>query len=120
MLGKSRYAPAEPMGKMFVRILATFAEFEADLIRTRTREGMAIARAEGKISGNQRKLSDIKQQELHRMRNSRKYSTTDLAELYSISRSTVCRSIARTAESESHPRGKRPRAGLNRAERVRA
>jgi len=27
------------------RILATFAEFEADLIRLRTREGMAVARA---------------------------------------------------------------------------
>jgi DNA invertase Pin-like site-specific DNA recombinase len=29
---------------MFFNILATFAEFEADLIRMRTREGMAIAR----------------------------------------------------------------------------
>ena len=44
VLGKSRYAPADPMGKMFFNILATFAEFEADLIRMRTREGMAIAR----------------------------------------------------------------------------
>jgi DNA invertase Pin-like site-specific DNA recombinase len=35
-LGTSRYAPA---GKMFFNILATFAEFEADLIRLRTREG---------------------------------------------------------------------------------
>jgi DNA invertase Pin-like site-specific DNA recombinase len=32
------------MGKMFFNILATFAEFEADLIRLRTREGMAVAR----------------------------------------------------------------------------
>ena len=40
------------MGKMFFNILATFAEFEADLIRMRTREGMAIARAKGKLRGN--------------------------------------------------------------------
>jgi len=33
------------MGKMFFNILATFAEFEYDLIRMRTREGMKIARA---------------------------------------------------------------------------
>ena len=33
------------MGKLFFNILATFAEFEADLIRHRTREGMAIARS---------------------------------------------------------------------------
>ena len=33
------------MGKMFFNILATFAEFEVDLLRMRTREGMAVARA---------------------------------------------------------------------------
>lgn len=40
-LGSSVYDPADPMGKMFFNILATFAEFEADLIRMRTRECMA-------------------------------------------------------------------------------
>ena len=44
-LGSSVYDPTDPMGKMFFNILATFAEFEADLIRLRTREGMAVARA---------------------------------------------------------------------------
>src|SRR3954454_25141375 len=48
-LGASVYDPADPMGKMFFNILATFAEFEADLIRVRTREGMAVARARGKL-----------------------------------------------------------------------
>ena len=42
-LGHTLYDPADPMGKMFFNILATFAEFEADLIRMRTREGMAVA-----------------------------------------------------------------------------
>lgn len=40
---------------MFFNILATFAEFESDLIRMRTREGMAIARAKGKLRGKQQK-----------------------------------------------------------------
>ncbi len=48
-LGASLYDPADPMGKMFFNVLATFAEFEGDLIRLRTREGMAIARAKGKL-----------------------------------------------------------------------
>ena len=48
-LGASIYDPKDPMGKMFFNILATFAEFEADLIRMRTKEGMAIARAKGKL-----------------------------------------------------------------------
>jgi DNA invertase Pin-like site-specific DNA recombinase len=94
-LGKSRYAPADPMSKMFFNILATFAEFEADLIRMRTREGMAIARAKGKLRGKQPKLSTKQQTELGKMHGTGKYSISDLAELFSISRPTVYRTIAR-------------------------
>ena len=57
-LGANVYDPADPMGKMFFNILTTFAEFEADLIRLRTREGMAIARAKGKLRGKSPKLSE--------------------------------------------------------------
>ena len=95
--GTSRYAPADPMGKMFFNILATFAEFEADLIRLRTREGMAIARAKGKLRGKQPKLSEKQQRELRRMHSTGKYSISDLAELFSISRPTVYRTLARAA-----------------------
>ena len=49
-LGSSVYDPTDPMGKLFFNILATFAEFESDLIRLRTREGMAVARAKGKVA----------------------------------------------------------------------
>ena len=52
------------MGKMFFNILATFAEFEVDLLRMRTREGMAIARAKGKLRGKPPKLSAKQQHEL--------------------------------------------------------
>ena len=48
-LGGQVYDPADPMGKMFFNILATFAEFEVDLLRMRTREGMAVARAKGRL-----------------------------------------------------------------------
>jgi DNA invertase Pin-like site-specific DNA recombinase len=56
-LGGTSYDPSDPMGKMFFNILATFAEFEVDLLRMRTREGMAVARAKGKLRGRQPKLS---------------------------------------------------------------
>ena len=94
-LGVSVYDPADPMGKMFFNILATFAEFESDLIRMRTREGMAVARAKGKLRGKQPKLSDRQQRELSRMHETGDYSVSDLAELFSVSRPTVYRTLQR-------------------------
>ena len=98
-LGQSRYDPADPMGKMFFNILATFAEFEADLIRLRTREGMKIARAKGRLRGKQPKLSDKQQKELGRMHGTGQYTISDLAELFSISRPTVYRTLLRNVVS---------------------
>nr|WP_299794273.1 recombinase family protein [uncultured Marivita sp.] len=101
-LGASVHDPTDPMGKMFFNILATFAEFEADLIRMRTKEGMAIARAKGKLKGKKPKLSDRRQTEL-RMYDTGEYSISDLAELFDVSRPTVYRVLART-----DPRGELP------------
>ena len=94
-LGRALYDPGDPMGKLFFNILATFAEFETDLIRLRTREGMAIARARGKLRGKQPKLSDRQQRELCRMHATGEYSISDLAELFSVSRPTVYRTLNR-------------------------
>ena len=94
-LGRVLYDPGDPMGKMFFNILATFAEFEADLIRMRTREGMAIARARGKLRGKQPELSDRQQRELCRMHATGEYSISDLAEIFSVSRPTVYRTLNR-------------------------
>ena len=80
---------------MFINTLATFAEFEADLSRLRTREGMDIARAKGKLRGKQPKLSDRQQRELCRMHATGEYSISDLAELFSVSRPTVYRTLKR-------------------------
>lgn len=96
-LGASVHDPSDPMGKLFFNILATFAEFEADLIRMRTREGMAVARARGKLRGKKPKLSDRQQSELRRMHGTGEYAISDLAELFSVSRPTVYRVLARAA-----------------------
>jgi DNA invertase Pin-like site-specific DNA recombinase len=95
-LGGQIYDPDDPMGKLFFNILATFAEFEVDLIRMRTREGMAVARAQGKLKGRQPKLSAMQQRELKRMHQTGEYTISDLGELFSVSRPTVYRTISRT------------------------
>ena len=92
-LGGQVYDPTDPMGKMFFNILATFAEFEVDLLRLRTREGMAVARAKGRLKGRQPKLTFKQQKELRRMHSTGDYTITDLAELFKVSRPTVYRTL---------------------------
>jgi DNA invertase Pin-like site-specific DNA recombinase len=98
-LGGTLYDPADPMGKMFFNILATFAEFEVDLLRMRTREGMAVARAKGKLKGKQPKLSARQQAELCRMHATDEYTIADLAEVFSVARATVYRVLERAAQA---------------------
>src|SRR5215207_9216840 len=93
-LGGTIYDPADPMGKMFFNILATFAEFEVDLLRLRTREGMAVARSKGRLKGRKPKLSNKQRAELRRMHAAGNYTITDLAELFDISQPTVYRTLA--------------------------
>ena len=82
---------------MFFNILATFAEFEVDLLRLRTREGMAVARAKGKLKGKQPKLTPRQQTELTRMHTTGEYTIADLMEVFSVGRATVYRTLKRAA-----------------------
>ena len=62
----------------------------------RTREGMKVARARGQLRGKKPKLSDRQQRELRRMYDTGDYSVSDLAEVFSVSRPTVYRTLKRT------------------------
>lgn len=96
-LGRQIHDPSDPMGRMFFNILATFAEFEADLIRMRTREGMKVAKAKGKLKGKPPKLTDRQQRHLHQLHEGGEHSISELSELFSVSRPTVYRTIQRMA-----------------------
>jgi DNA invertase Pin-like site-specific DNA recombinase len=48
-LGGSIHDPTDPVGRLLFNVLAMVAEFEADLIRLRTREGMKVAKAKGRL-----------------------------------------------------------------------
>ena len=62
-LGGSVYDPTDAVGRLLFNVLATVAEFESDLIRLRTREGMKVAKAKGHLRGKQPKLT--RRQETH-------------------------------------------------------
>jgi DNA invertase Pin-like site-specific DNA recombinase len=100
-LGGQLYDPTDPLGKLFFNILATFAEFEADLARLRIREGMAIARARGKLKGKPPKLSARQQAHLVQLHAAREHTIADLAELFGV------------APGDGVP-GARPRPGVHR------
>ena len=82
---------------MFFSILATCAEFEVDLLKMRTREGMAVAKAKakGKFKGEQPRLSARQQAELVRVRATGDYTIADLMEVFSAGRATVYRVLDR-------------------------
>ncbi len=94
-LGRMIYDPTDPMGKMFFHILATFAEFEVDLLRMRTREGMAIAKAKGRLKGRAPKLSPARQAHLLKLHAAGEHTVVELAELFEVSRPTVYRVLER-------------------------
>jgi DNA invertase Pin-like site-specific DNA recombinase len=46
-IGGSIHDPTDPVGRLLFNVLGMIAEFESDLIRMRTREGMKVAKAKG-------------------------------------------------------------------------
>ena len=94
-LGGSVYDWADPMSKMFLQILAVFAEFEADLIKMRTREGMSRPQVRAKLKGKPPKLSPAQQKHLVDLYKAGEHSITELGELFSVSRPSVYRTLAR-------------------------
>ena len=71
------------------------AEFEADLSRMRTREGMKVAKAKGRLRGKQPKLSPRQEAHLVALHQAGEHTVGELEELFSITRSTVYRALAR-------------------------
>lgn len=102
-LGSMVYDPTDPMGRMFFTMLATFAEFEADIARARTREGMAQAKADGKLKGKPPTFSPVQDREVRRMHDSGDYRIGEIAEIFSVTRPTIYRSLARTRPDLTAP-----------------
>lgn len=98
-IGASAYDPNDPMGKLMFNVLAMIAEFEADLIRMRTREGMAVAKAKGRLRGKQPKLSKTQEKHLVELWQSGEHTSAELAKEFGVARSTVYRAVERAGAS---------------------
>ena len=94
-LGPSLHDPEDPVGKCLFNALAMVAEFESDLNRQRTMEGLAIARAQGRLNGKPPKLNERRTKKLLRDYEAGTATVGQLAEDYNVSRATVYRTIKR-------------------------
>jgi DNA invertase Pin-like site-specific DNA recombinase len=97
-LGGSVHDPTDPVGRLLSNVLAMVAEFEADLARARTREGMAVAKAKGRLRGRQPKLASRQEAHLLSLLSAGAHTTLELAELFNVARSTVYRAIQRAGD----------------------
>ncbi len=93
----SLYGSTDPVGRLLFNVLGMVAEFEADLIRARTREGMATARAKGRLRGKKPKLSPVQEAHLVSLHGAGSHTSAELAELFGVARSTVYRAVERAA-----------------------
>jgi len=87
--------PSDPIGRLLFNVLAMIAEFESDLARMRTREGMKVARAKGRLRGKQPKLKPSQEAHLIDLWRAGEHTSAELAELFGVGRSTVYRAIKR-------------------------
>lgn len=71
------------------------AEFESDLIRVRTEEGMKVAKAKGRLRGKRPKLSAAPEAHLVALYRAGEHTISELEELFPVTRSTIYRAVAR-------------------------
>lgn len=79
-----------PHGRLMLTLLGGLAEFERDLIRARTGEGRARAKARGVKMGRKPKLTLHQQREAIERRD-RGEALTEIARSYNVSHSTISR-----------------------------
>jgi DNA invertase Pin-like site-specific DNA recombinase len=94
-------------GKLVFHLFAALAEFERDLIRERTRAGLAAARERGKLGGRPKALRPHQAARVRALYNARELSVPEICGLFGIGKTTVYRYLHQTATLdtvESHTR----------------
>lgn len=88
-----------PAGRFFFHIMAALAEMERDLIRERTRAGLASAKARGRNGGRPPKLSAQQVRHARRLLEDPSTTSEEVARTLGVSRSTLYRSLERPLPS---------------------
>ena len=83
-----------PAGRMMTQMVGSFAEFERAMIRERTSAGLAQARAEGRVGGRRRKLTERQCAEIAEGVLTGRKTAAEMARLFGVSQPTVSRIVA--------------------------
>ena len=83
---------SSPAGRLVVAVLAAVAGWERDVLRERTRQGLAAARARGAHLGRKHRLTFHQRQEARRLAGEGK-SVSEVAALFQVSRSVAHRAM---------------------------
>jgi DNA invertase Pin-like site-specific DNA recombinase len=79
-------------GRLFFHMVAAFAEFERELMRSRTLDGLEAARARGRVGGRKGKLTQAQVAQVLKMHHEGDY-IKHIAEIFEVSRPTIYRAI---------------------------
>jgi DNA invertase Pin-like site-specific DNA recombinase len=80
-------------GKLVFHIFGSLSEFERNLIRERTKAGLAAARSRGRVGGRPKKLAEDKRQLAALLYNGKQHSLMQICQLLGISKPTLYKYI---------------------------
>ena len=83
-----------PIDRLFFRIMAALAEFDREAIVEGTLEGLASARARGRVGGRRPKLTQLQLDQAQQMYDSGKHTVEEIAAAFHVRRSTMDRYLS--------------------------
>jgi len=84
-------------GKLVFHVFGALAEFERELVRERTRAGLAAARARGRFGGRPRAMTPDKVRLARQLYDSREHTVETIAKTLGVSRASIYRHLSPTA-----------------------
>jgi DNA invertase Pin-like site-specific DNA recombinase len=82
-----------PEGRLFFQMVAAFSEFEHAIMAARTKDGLAAARARGRLGGRKPKLTNAQILTIKKLYDEKNLSVIDIAAQFSVTRPTIYRAL---------------------------
>lgn len=99
----ARYRHHDSAGRLQFHVFAALAEFIGDLISENTQEGLAAARARGRVGGRPAKLTVRQLAAARKMLADPDTTITEVAKTFEVSRSTIYRNLWPSGSAAAKP-----------------